>query len=471
MNKSNKLMLLAATSVASVGVTAGVIGSNANNMKGASAATPTTVTAEEIASYYSSISDSASGDTLLNALHTLNSSKRKKTVGYNGMRTFSAKCDVNPESGNKIVGFYDNQLIGPSWDSAATWNREHVWPNSRGGSKVEADAHMIRPASTKTNGDRGNDFYGTSVYDPGQFVAEYRGIAARIIFYCAIADTSLTIVDKTNDNASNNTMGKLSDLLKWNLEYAPNASSSASLAYKVEQNRNNVIQKDSSGQGNRNPFIDHPEYACKIWGNTNETTKKICAGQTGGGGSGTGGEGGGGGSQDDGNKTNHKGTQADPYSVTDAISLVDNMGTTDYIVGEVTSEEISQGKEGDYKFHIKDSKNNLYVFYGKPYSGMPALAAGKIVLLQGQVINYQGTIEASKPKIISVSDSYPEGWKEAGTGGGGSGTGGGGGSGQGDDGGKAKGCFGSIIGAGSIAVTVSALGGFLFLLKRRKEEK
>ena len=233
--------------------------------------TYTTSMSGDVASYYSSISDSLTGTELQSALNTLNKAKRKKTIGYDGFRTFAAKCDKNPDTGNQIVGFYDNALVGPSWDSGKTWNREHVWPNSLGGSKVEADAHMVRPTSTKINSDRGNDYYSITKYDPGQFYADYRGIAARIIFYCAIADTSLKIIDA--DSGGSNQMGKLSDLLKWNLQYLPGDST---LELRSEQYRNNVIQNDSSGQGNRNPFIDHPEYACKIWGNTNATTKQIC---------------------------------------------------------------------------------------------------------------------------------------------------------------------------------------------------
>ena len=90
-------------------------------------------------SYYSSISDSLTGTELLNALHTLNSQKRTRTVGYNGMKTFAAKCDADPDGSGKIIGFYDNAKVGPGWDSAATWNREHVWPNVRDGDKVEDD--------------------------------------------------------------------------------------------------------------------------------------------------------------------------------------------------------------------------------------------------------------------------------------------------------------------------------------------
>ena len=246
-------------------------------------------------SYYSGISDSLEGTDLLNALHTLNNSKRKKLVTYDGMRTFAAKSDIDPDGSGKIIGFYDNKKIGPSWDSGSTWNREHVWPDVRGGNLVEDDAHMVRPAATSTNGDRGSKGYGEESYDPGQYVAYYRGAAARIIFYAAIADTALNIVDfpfnyngvqHGNSGYAVETMGCLSDMLKWNLQYLPTDTSFTGdndLARRTELNRNEVIQNNSNGQGNRNPFIDHPEYACKIWGNTNDATKAICNGGSGGG--------------------------------------------------------------------------------------------------------------------------------------------------------------------------------------------
>lgn len=242
--------------------------------------------------YYSGISDSLTGTNLLNALNTLNNQKRKKKVGYKPFRYFAAKCDVDPDGSGKIIGFYDNKKIGPSWDNGNTWNREHVWPNVRNGDLVEDDAHMVRPASTSTNSGRGSKGFGTDSYDPGEYVPYYRGAAARIIFYAAIADTSLKVVDYSfpydgiqggNHGYDVGTMGSLSDMLRWNLQYSPKDTSFTGdndLARRTELNRNEVIQNDSDGQGNRNPFIDHPEYACKIWGDTNATTKQICNGQS-----------------------------------------------------------------------------------------------------------------------------------------------------------------------------------------------
>ena len=238
--------------------------------------------------YYSGISDSLTGTDLLNALHDLNSRKRTRTVGYDGMKTFAAKCDADPDGSGKIIGFYDNTKLGPNWDSAATWNREHVWPNVRDGDLVENDAHMVRPASVSTNTGRGSKGFGTESYDPGTSVNYYRGAAARIIFYAAIAVTSLQVVDfpfnydgvgNGNHGYPVGSMGSLSDMLLWNLQYQPQDTSftgANDLARRTELNRNEVIQNNSSGQGNRNPFIDHPEYACKIWGNTNDKTRQIC---------------------------------------------------------------------------------------------------------------------------------------------------------------------------------------------------
>ncbi len=235
------------------------------------------VLADSISDYYSEIDNSLTGNDLLAALNTLNKKKKTKNFSYKDLRTlfrYVDRTDDTPE--DKQVGFYNNASIKSEWDNGSTWNREHMWPNSRGGSAVEGDLHMTRPTSVQINSDRGNKFFATGVYDPGQYYAPYRGISARIIFYSAIAAPSLTLVDLDDDDESNKTMGKLSDLLKWNLEYLPDTSESASLELKVEQYRNNAIATRSDLQGNRNPFIDHPEFACRIWGRTNAKTREIC---------------------------------------------------------------------------------------------------------------------------------------------------------------------------------------------------
>lgn len=235
---------------------------------------------EDGTGYYESIKASMSGNELLSALRSLNSKKRTKTVGYKAMGTSpsgqfkytdydpsTVKYDSNGQPyGTKIISFY-------SGNSTTSFNREHVWPDSRGGNQVEADIHMPRPTIESENGSRGNSFYVEGMcdkskgWDPAMESfgkASYRGDSARIIFYCMVASSNLSLIDKTSDSAANKTMGKLSDLLKWNLTY---------IVDPREERRNDGAEYL---QGNRNPFIDHPEYACKIWGGTNSTTKQIC---------------------------------------------------------------------------------------------------------------------------------------------------------------------------------------------------
>ena len=220
------------------------------------------------ATYYKDISDSLKDTALLNKLHELNEAKLVHRVGYNNMPSYFDETDPGSKSG-EVTSFYSGNSARYT---SQTMNREHVWPASRtvGGrdnDPLEDDIHMVRPTLISENSGRGNKFFATTGagWDPATFnVPSYRGDSARIIFYCAIADVQLKIIDLTDDNTYNHTMGKLSELLQWNLDY------------KVADREKVRNEAAESLQGNRNPFIDHPEYACRIWGNTNSTTKKIC---------------------------------------------------------------------------------------------------------------------------------------------------------------------------------------------------
>ena len=230
--------------------------------------------------YYSSIGQYDTGTTLLNKLRTLNNTKRPKEnlIPYNSLRSYFSRTDPYPGGG--VTSFYTGQKIYGST------TREHVWPYSRlvlsgydekgeriheGDNDIEQDLQMVRPCSYDLNDGRGNKFYtyeSDGGYDPGGEGDEtYRGEAARIIFYCVVADSGLSIVDKANDYSSNHTMGKLSTLIEWSLKYAPTSR---------ENTRNDAVQNI---QGHRNPFVDHPEYVCRIWGGTNQETKKLCDSQ------------------------------------------------------------------------------------------------------------------------------------------------------------------------------------------------
>ncbi len=222
--------------------------------------------------YYEEINPNSTN--LLSDLRSLNGKKRKSTVGYKPMLNDPQHGFYLTDPGNgqnTITSFYS----GKSINGTGGLNREHVWPDSRGGNYVDNDIHMTRPTLTAENGNRGNSFYvegkcsSSGGWDPAATsfgLESYRGDAARIIFYCVVASNQLSLVDTNDDDKNNKTMGKLSDLIKWNLKYP---------VLEREMTRNNAAEKL---QGNRNPFIDHPELVCKIWGNYNSTTKSICGG-------------------------------------------------------------------------------------------------------------------------------------------------------------------------------------------------
>lgn len=240
-------------------------------------------TASELASYYSSISDSDTGTSLLSKLQSLNSTKRKRTMGYSGIGTDTSGAviytdyDLNSTAkdsngqtyGTKVASFYTKT-------PATSWNREHMWPNSHGGNNVEADILHTRPTISSENSSRGNSFYvegknsSSAGWDPytAGYDAEVRGECARVILYCVVAYPSFTLSDADSHSTSNsnkdNMMGNMNTLIKWHFDYAPNV---------YEMNRNNGAEYL---QGNRNPFVDHPEYVAKIWSNFNSTVSSLC---------------------------------------------------------------------------------------------------------------------------------------------------------------------------------------------------
>lgn len=257
-----------------------------------------TYTNGDAATYYSSIDESKSGNALLTELRSLNLSKRQSTVGYSSMGTSPSGqfkyTDYDPDYvqydsngqpyGTRISSFY-------TYTSATSWNREHVWPNSHGGGSggdagspyPDADIHMPRPTISSENSSRGNSFFvegmnhSSNGWDPytAGYSAESRGEAARITFYCMLVNSKLNLCASNTTPSgtdpitgtsygSGHTMGNLETLLKWNINYP---------VTQREKNRNEGAEYL---QGNRNAFIDHPEYACKIWGSFNSTTQSLC---------------------------------------------------------------------------------------------------------------------------------------------------------------------------------------------------
>ena len=209
--------------------------------------------------------------------------------------TDSACPDDKPKCGLVRMIYLDdvrniNQANrGKSKDDA--WDREHVWPKSRGFAKQSQDGytdlHHLRPADRNLNGAHSNYGYGMggeAVYDEladgskvlsGAYLDKNKesfeptdrakGQIARMVFYMAARyeagdDASPEnmpdlIITKGNDKQSSQpSIGGLCTLVACNDKFPVTA---------FEKRRNDRVQEL---QGNRNPFIDHPEFVDGIWG-------------------------------------------------------------------------------------------------------------------------------------------------------------------------------------------------------------
>lgn len=163
-----------------------------------------------------------------------------------------------------------------------SWNREHVWSKSHGFPRKRqhayTDVHHIRAVDRSVNTDRSDhDFAeggmtddeclgckeGVGTWEPPD---EVKGDIARMMFYMDVRyegnDSSgtpnLVLVNKVDTDRANETalraeFGHLCTLYKWHVDDGVSDE---------ERNRNNIIER---WQGNRNPFIDRPEFVQKIW--------------------------------------------------------------------------------------------------------------------------------------------------------------------------------------------------------------
>jgi uncharacterized repeat protein (TIGR02543 family) len=202
------------------------------------------------------------GDNLITYLYNL-MREDFEGVTYGAARDYLQVTDEDPNNPNNIILVYTGDSIKSTWDGGVTWNREHVWPQSKLDSSADngtvnsaSDLNNLKPADPGENSSRSNDWFGeTNVSNSYEPRDEVKGDIARILFYMDIMYDFLTLVEfEGNEEAGYYEMGDLSTLIEWH-ENDP--------VDDFEMNRNNVIE---SIQGNRNPFIDHPEFVNKIWG-------------------------------------------------------------------------------------------------------------------------------------------------------------------------------------------------------------
>lgn len=239
--------------------------------------------------YYTFVSG-LTGNELKNGLHILLRTTHDNEYGYDDLEDQMKITDEDPSNSNNVIELYTGWSVPKnSYGGGNTdWNKEHTWSKSHGdfGDTAPAgtDLHHLRPCDATVNSFKNNrDFdecyspytdnsppsgysgatgcYYTTSNDFEPRDAD-KGDVARMIFYMDAryegTDTTydLELVDYVYSDGGINLpyYGKLSTLIAWHSQDPPDA---------WEALRNNRIQ---NLQGNRNPFIDHPEYVYSIYG-------------------------------------------------------------------------------------------------------------------------------------------------------------------------------------------------------------
>ena len=238
--------------------------------------------------------DAATGKTgyeLKTALHSI--IKNHTDIGYDGV--WNAFVTTDKKSNGKVWDMYsDNPKGTPPYEynfindqcgnysgEASCYNREHSFPKSwfNDAPPMHNDLFHLYPTDGYVNGKRSNypfgevksptwtsrngsklgncsfEGYSSTVFEP---IDEYKGDFARTYFYMATryedkitGFTMPAILNGTKNQVYKEWYLKL--LFKWH-EQDP--------VSEKETNRNNAVHKI---QKNRNPYIDHPEYAALIW--------------------------------------------------------------------------------------------------------------------------------------------------------------------------------------------------------------
>ena len=262
------------------------------------------IEAQVPAGYYDS-AQGLTGTQLEQALHEIIDDHTRYPYTSTATDTWDILHDADEDAANpgNVLDLYRNRSFAKldHWSSSNTagWNREHSWPKSYGFSQdgtcnyPYTDTHHLFASDGSYNSARSNipynwapggtpypvDDLGFSNWKLGSFsdgsweVWEYRkGDVARAAFYMAVryeggthgisgcSEPDLRLTDDRaliqSDSSNNLTvayMGILSTLLEWHQQDPVD---------ERERRRNDVVY---GYQGNRNPFIDHPEWACEIF--------------------------------------------------------------------------------------------------------------------------------------------------------------------------------------------------------------
>lgn len=263
--------------------------------------------------YYNSVNASSS-NSLRSSLHPVIDDHQWYPYSSSQTDTWDILelADEDPNNPSRVLDLYRNASYAKAGGGNNFYNREHTWPNSYGFPNLNnlnypyTDTHMLYIADISYNSNRSSKVFaqcdsscselvtqvndgmggGSGLYSAqsnwtrgGSTTGDWqtwggrKGDLARAVLYMDIryeggrhnvtnaSEPNLILTDNrsliqgTGSNASVAYMGLLTTLLQWHLEDPPDDR---------ERLRNDVIE---SFQGNRNPFIDHPEWALCLFAN------------------------------------------------------------------------------------------------------------------------------------------------------------------------------------------------------------
>ncbi len=220
---------------------------------------------------YNTLSEKTSAE-LLTALRGFISDTHKVKTSYDDCHFLAYYTDCENGDGKVNLLYTSVSVTDDEWagSSSVGWNREHVWAKGLGGSFSNnsypgSDLHHVRPSDYSINNRRGSKKYGnapggtqvngTTIVNQmvgGSYEGDYfepldnvKGDVARICLYVYARYGG----DFVECNSITNVFYSVEVLLDW-CELDP--------VDDWEMGRNDVVEEI---QGNRNVFIDYPEYA------------------------------------------------------------------------------------------------------------------------------------------------------------------------------------------------------------------
>ena len=237
--------------------------------------------------YYYNVDLTLAGPQLKDALANKIISTHTNFLSYSEVWVACKNTDINPENSNEVVLVYgweegrdqddtndrtrDITLQDNGSNGSFVWNREHVYPKSLGEPNLEtvgpgADAHHLRSADRTTNTSRSNKKFAEGSGNSGSVSNgwypgdEWKGDVARMMMYMYLRYGDRCAPNNVGDGSTDMTEDNMIDLfLDWNVQ-------DPVTQFEKDRNTYHENTSNSSGQGNRNPFIDNPYLATRIWG-------------------------------------------------------------------------------------------------------------------------------------------------------------------------------------------------------------